>query len=49
MAAQALGVMGSKAKRADVIDALNKATTDEKDKTGRLKQEAKKALEAIER
>jgi HEAT repeat protein len=47
MAAQALGVMGSKAKRRDVIDALNKAANDDKDKTGRLQTEAKKALSLI--
>ncbi len=47
LAANALGVMGSKANRRDVIDALKKATTDDKDKTGRLKAEAKKALSLI--
>jgi hypothetical protein len=39
--------MGTKANRRDVIDALKKATTDDKDKTGRLQAEAKKALSLI--
>ena len=37
-----------KARRGDVIDALKKAAKDEKDKTGRLQAEAKKALGLIE-
>ena len=49
LAAEALGVMGKKANRRDVRQALEKAKSDTKDVTGRLQKEAEKALSQIDK